>query len=212
MAKHNIKTRARRLVKGMSLSWVDKNPEKDEVTTRQALNFKVGHKNPVMRTMADQMFKQHKNTIYFDIHLLWELTATTVFKYPNGLEQREETTLKAYTILAELNNIILEEIERDRRYGEHFEHVEFKVKCLDINPEKKKAQQMKRHNNIHSLITIAIIATALSSVIGIFNDEENSKKSSKFYEKESRKVIPIPGTTLHRSNIHIRRQRPTNAK
>lgn len=138
MAKHNIKTRARRLVKGMSLSWVDKTPEKDEVTTREALNFKVGRKNPVMRTMADQMFRQHKNTIYHHLHLLWELTATSVFKYPNGVEQREETILKAYTILADLNNVVFEEIERDRRYGEHFQHVEFYVKCLDINPERKK--------------------------------------------------------------------------
>lgn len=137
MAKHNIIKRARRILKGLILTWQDDAPEKED----NAPKFKVDitHKNPNLRPIARSIFNDFRQYIYFEAILRWRVIATTVFVYPNGMEQREETELEAFTRLADLNPLVLAEIAHDKRYGEHFSHVEFYVECLSEHPTKSIA-------------------------------------------------------------------------
>lgn len=123
--------RAKRLVKGLRLTWTDDRP--DQHTTVDHLNIQVTHANPVLRPTAREMFARFVDFIVVQTPFLWQVTTKTVFQYPNGMEQTEETTLTAFIQLTQLNDQILDEIRKDKRAGAHFKHVEFFVECLDIH-------------------------------------------------------------------------------
>lgn len=131
----NILNRAKKFVVGLTLSWTDENPEIS--TNKPAFTLTISHKNPVNRLFAKEAFQRYADYIQTGAQFQWRITTVTVFHYPNGIEQREESIFNAFCYFHELDDAILPELALDRRAGKHFKHVEFFVECVSLHPYKE---------------------------------------------------------------------------
>lgn len=129
--------RARRLVKGLTIEWVDDRP--DHEGTIDHFHVSVSHKNPVMRPAARDMFREFVDYITIQTPFYWKVNAETIFEYPNGMQQSEQTEIKGFFPLTEVNDLLLAELAEDKRKGAHFKHVHFTVECIDTHATPKAA-------------------------------------------------------------------------
>jgi len=121
-------TKAKRLIKGLTLRWDDLNP----MDATHVVNTKVGHRNPVIRLDARKMVMQHARFIFEKIRMAWSVQITLFFLYPNGDKYREEIELECNCYLNTLNDHCLEEIKFAKKLhsAESYNFTSFKIECI----------------------------------------------------------------------------------
>jgi len=130
------KNRAKRVhagIKGLIITWADKNPLRD---TTEIIDGKVSHRNPVYRLCAKDVWSGYGEFITYQQPLRWLVTITNVFSYPNGADQYVPVELEAYATISQINDTALEQIKALMRHGapEHYHHTEFEIECIGVNP------------------------------------------------------------------------------
>lgn len=129
--KNNMQKRARRIIKGIHLSWIDCEPEKNEINL--GLEVTVSHKNSLKRPMATEIFATYGKYIRSEQPFFWYVKTTTVFIYDNGIDQYEVSEFRAFIVLDDLNEVVAKQLAEDRRHGGKFSHVIFYVECVDVH-------------------------------------------------------------------------------
>lgn len=128
---HMIK-RARAGIKGLIISWQDKDPLRD---TSDVIPGAVTHRNPVYRLTARKVFEDFGDWITNKMPFRWLVTIKLIFDYPNGQRQIEERELEAVATISALNDHCLEQIRDALRHGDKqcYKHTEFTIECLGNN-------------------------------------------------------------------------------
>lgn len=128
---HMIK-RARAGVKGLIISWVDKDPLRN---SSEVIPGDVTHRNPVYRLTARKVFEDFGDWITNRMPFRWLITIKVIFDYPNGQRQIEERELEAVATISALNEHCLEQIQDAMRHGDEkcYTHTEFTIECLGNN-------------------------------------------------------------------------------
>lgn len=128
--KNNMIKRARAGVKGLIITWQDKDPLRD---THAEIKGTVTHKNPLFRLCAKKVFRDYSDWITHRQPFHWLIKITVIFDYDNGTRQLEERELEAYATLDRINEHSLEAIRDALRYGDEkkYTHTEFRVECID---------------------------------------------------------------------------------
>lgn len=128
--KNNMIKRARAGVKGLIISWSDKEPLRE---TYAEIKGKVTHRNPLFRLCAEKVFRDFGEWITFKQPFHWLITITVVFVYDNGQQQNEIRELEAFATLDRINEHSLEAIRDALRHGDQakYTHTEFVVECID---------------------------------------------------------------------------------
>lgn len=121
--------RAAALVKGLKISWTDKDPLTQQ---SEPIPGEVGHRNPLLRTMAREIYTRHMDWITCGHPFHWLVKITVIFSYPSGSDQHEARELEARAKFTDLNDCAMEQIEDAMRHGaaEHYLHTKFDVECL----------------------------------------------------------------------------------
>ena len=127
--KGNPTHRIIRQMKGLSISWQDKEPWKE---TEHIVPGDVTHTNPLLRHSARALYRQFCDSFAESYALQWVVSIVVVFIYDNGVEQREERELFARCKILQLNSHCLEAIEDALRHGENYSHTEFNVRCVGV--------------------------------------------------------------------------------
>lgn len=130
-AKANPKTisKAKKLVKGLTLEWEDATPLADRKIARP----KVGHSNPITRLFADKILADFSNTIFKNMRFKWRVTIKLFFR----LEDKNEIVnifLDSDCILDELNDVCMAEIKdeiKQNKYGK-FYNSHFFIECIGL--------------------------------------------------------------------------------
>lgn len=121
--------RAAALVKGLQISWTDRHPLTEQ---SEPIPGDASHRNPLLRTMAREIYLRHKDWITCGHQFHWLVRITVVFRYPNGHDQLEERELEARAKFTDLNDCAMEQIADALRYGaeEKYLITRFDVECL----------------------------------------------------------------------------------
>jgi len=123
-------TRARKMVKGLTLEWEDLNPfdERSVVTT------KVSHANHMARIWAPDLVRNKSNPVFTKMRFTWDIKITLFFEYPNKDKYEEEVELQANCLLKDVNDVCLREIqnERKRHADDAYRFTKFNVLCTGI--------------------------------------------------------------------------------
>lgn len=128
--KQNMIKRSRAGVKGLIISWLDKDPLRD---TAETIAGTVTHRNPVFRLTARKIFQDFGEWITDRQAFRWLVTIKIIFDYPNGTRQIEERELEAVSTIKNLNEHCLDAIRDAMRHGnkEYYKHTEFTIECLE---------------------------------------------------------------------------------
>lgn len=133
----NVYATAHKAMTGLTISWKDPAPFEDGNTF---FDFKVGHPNPVYNLEARGIWKSltsvnnpHKKAYIDRRRLAWRVTLTTVFVYPNGMDQRETAQFVLFTDAQEVNDAVLAILEELTPMGENPSHTEFELVILGNN-------------------------------------------------------------------------------
>lgn len=121
--------RARKLIKGLVVSWTDIDPLKD---TEMHIKGKITHRNQMARHMVKDIYNMFAEFIFKKGVFEWAVKIIVVFQYPNGTQQNEERELIAKCRLCDLNEYCIDEIKDAMRYGSNYKHTEFTVECLAV--------------------------------------------------------------------------------
>lgn len=134
--KNNMIKRARAGVKGLVISWHDKDPLRD---TQAHIRGTVTHKSPLFHLCAQKVFSDFKDWIVHHQPFHWLITITVVFVYDNGTRQNEIRELEAFATLDRINEHSLDAIRDALRHGNanNYTHTEFRVECVDTNDRRK---------------------------------------------------------------------------
>jgi len=127
--KQHSSARARKLVKGLQISWEDRDPLSE---SSEVIPGEVTHSNPLLRLTAEKVFRDFGDYITQGQVFLWRVELAVIFLYANGLEQSEKYELVAKCKLSDVNDQCLELIQAGRRAGadEYYLTTRFTVECL----------------------------------------------------------------------------------
>lgn len=130
--KQKMVNRARAGIKGLILSWKDKDPLSESA---EVIPGAVGHRNPVYRLTAAHLFDQFGDWITTRMPFRWLVTIKLIFDYPNGTTQIEERELEAFATISALNDHCMEQVQDAMRHGnrDHYMHTEFTIECIGSN-------------------------------------------------------------------------------
>lgn len=133
--KNNMVKRARAGVKGLIVSWQDKDPLRN---TTANINGSVTHRNRQFRLCAEQVFNDFGHWITQLQQFRWLITITVVFAYDNGQDQHEIRELEAFATISEINEYSLDAIRDAMRHGDmsKYTHTEFVIECIDTADRK----------------------------------------------------------------------------
>jgi hypothetical protein len=136
--KNKMIKRARAGVKGLIISWQDKEPLRD---TYETISGKVSHRNPIMNLTARRVFNDFSDWITQKQPFKWLITITVVFCYDNGQQQNEIRELTAFATINQINEYSLNAIQDALRHGDEkkYSHTEFVIECIDIADRRKSA-------------------------------------------------------------------------
>lgn len=129
----------REYVKGLIVTWEDKNPRSENHDDVVPGGF--SHINPVLRPMAGRLFQAHYDWLYAQRELVWLVEITVVFRYPNGSVQREVREIEGCFVFRDISDFAMEQFEDAMRHGNeaHYVTTLFKIKCVALQPTKKPA-------------------------------------------------------------------------
>lgn len=124
--------RALKLVKGIVIKWEDDDPLSDAPAVDGG---EVSHKNPLMRLMAKDLYRGYGEWLVFEQPLRWLIKICVIFRYENGIDQREERELEGYSTISGLNEFCMQEIEDAFKHGniEKYVTTQFCIECVGIN-------------------------------------------------------------------------------
>ena len=122
-----VMRRAKRLCKGLVISWEDHEPEIDN---ENIYNGKVAHKNPILRPTALSVWQKYGTWITQNTSFLWRITITVIFRYPNGMEQEEQAVCVHYARLEDIGHATQPTVGELVRAGENAVKIKFRVECL----------------------------------------------------------------------------------
>ena len=125
-------SKAKKLVKGLTLEWQDANPTEDSSIEKP----KISHKNPVLRLAVSQMLADYSNYIFKRLRFKWRVTITLFFVDCANQErgEEEEVILDADCYLYDLNDICLSEIKKElkRDTERRFYNSRFFIECVGV--------------------------------------------------------------------------------
>ncbi len=123
-------SRARKMVKGLTLEWEDLNPF-DE---RAAVTATISHTSPMARMWVFDFMLNTKNPVFTKMRFTWAVKITLFFEYPNGDKYEEELDIEANCVLKHLDDVCLSEIqnERKRHAEDAYRFTKFNVLCAGI--------------------------------------------------------------------------------
>ena len=128
---HKMLKRARAGIKGLIIDWIDIDPLTD---SSRVIPGNVGHKNPVYRLTAREIFEDHGEFITQRQSFRWVVKIDVIFDYDNGQRQIETRELEAFTTISKLNEYALEQIQDAMRHGDKtkYKHTEFTIECIGV--------------------------------------------------------------------------------
>lgn len=117
-------------LKGLTVSWEDDTPF-DGTAPK---NGKVGHKNFALRPMANEIWQTVKRWAAVKRPLRWLIGITVIFRYENGVEQREAREIEGLGTIDDLSEICMDEIRDAMRCGDMQRYVttRFDIECLGV--------------------------------------------------------------------------------
>jgi hypothetical protein len=132
--KNKMLKRARAGIKGLILSWVDKDPLKDQ---SEVIPCGVTHRNPVYKLTAAKIFEDFGDFITNKQRFRWLIKIDVIFDYDNGQRQIETRELEAFATISEMNEVALDEVRDAQRHGDikKYVHTKFTVECVALNPK-----------------------------------------------------------------------------
>lgn len=130
--QRNALHKAKRLVKGLVISWEDQDPLSDGQKVGAG---KVSHRNPVYRLMAKDIFRGCGDWIVHQQPLRWLIKICVVFRYDNGVDQEEIRELEGCSTIDGLNEFCMEEIEDAFKHGNMGKYftTKFEIECISTN-------------------------------------------------------------------------------
>jgi hypothetical protein len=114
-------------VKGLCISWEDEAPLEP---SSGAMSGTVTHRNPILRHRAADIMNSAPEWILTKAQFRWVVVAVLVFRYPNGVDQREEIEFKYRGKLCDMNETFFREFKSAMKYGENYSHTEICVECV----------------------------------------------------------------------------------
>lgn len=124
----NIIKRARHLVKGLEISWIDDKPLDFSSGT---IDGKVTHKNPVLRHKASQIMQSAGQWILSEARLKWCVTACVVFRHEK-FDRQEEIEFNHHGKLCDMNETFQKEIASALETGKNHMHTKISVQCVGV--------------------------------------------------------------------------------
>lgn len=138
--KNKMINRAKKLMKGMIIEWVDVDIDKNITDP----NMRFSHRNPINRIHARSIFTAGHKWIIYDAKLQWLIDYDVVFEYETGID-KHGNQIRYFGTFYDLNEFMIDQIKADQRRGDmsKFKHVEFRAECLDIKPVKEEIEEFE---------------------------------------------------------------------
>lgn len=140
--------RAKRLVQGIVLQWVDKDPLSGKPFIERA---SVSHTSPVLRLHAPAVWRDFRHYIVHHQTLLWRIFMDFVFVDPDGSHDIHQRLVVHRGHLHAIANACLPTLEATCAERDNFLETRYRVECLgdrgkresdyaDYEPEQEAAQ------------------------------------------------------------------------
>jgi hypothetical protein len=123
--------RAEQQITGLILRWTDPDPLLNQ---EDPIPREVTHKNRVLRIYAKHIFDTYVRWITQEHTFRWKITANVVFHNRQGELKQETIVLTSNTLLAEVNDAVMNEIEAAvliiKLEGGEYITTEFEIECM----------------------------------------------------------------------------------